>query len=1015
MPTRKSTPKRGRPAAGPAKSGSKKLRKPAGASSTQPVTLAAASDEAQRFPIVGIGASAGGLEALERFFRHVPGDPGVAFIVVTHLAADQVSLLPELLQRCMPMPLRKAADGMKVEPNCVYVNTPGHDLGILNGTLRLFDAAVPHGVPLPIDFFLRALADDQHERAIGVILSGTGSDGAVGLKAIKGQYGLTIAQTPSTAQFTGMPESAIATGAVDCVLPAEEMPTRIVEFAKGSFLVGPAAGEETTTSGDAALHQMFVLIRGRTGHDFSSYKRSTIRRRIERRMGVHQIESRASYIRFLRENPHEIDVLFRDLLIGVTSFFRDPEAFEVLRRTALPALLKLIPENQAVRVWVPGCATGEEAYSLAIVLRECMDDMKVHFNVQVFGTDLDGPAIECARNGWYPHGIAADVGPERLRRYFTEENGHYRVNKEIRKTLVFSPHNLTKDPPFTKLNLIACRNVLIYLENDLQKRLLSVFRYALKPQGVLFLGSSETISGFTDDFETIDHKWKVYVRKDAGPSSASATGFWLARRSDAAALLPAVESSKAVRSTPAAELIEKMLLHRYAPPTVVINDRGDIIHIHGHTGTYLEMPSGQPRLNILTMAREGLRVPLATVIRQVLSTGLEAVQDGIVVKTDGGPHVVRLSVRKIAEPEALRGLLTVVLEHPRKRRQTARGTKATKAKETSASTSELELELQLTREGLQGTIEELRSASEEVESMNEELQSSNEELETSKEEMQSLNEELQTVNAELHAKIDSLARANNDLNNLLNSTEVATVFLDIGLRIRWFTAHAKRLIKLIDSDVGRPISDITSTLRCDALVSSVEEVARTLVRNEQEVETTDGSFYLMRITPYRTAEDVIDGLVITFVDVSALKEAERNKAAEETRTLAAGIVETIREPLVVLDAAMCVIAVNKSFHRTFRTKPEEVEHRVLFELGDGQWDIPDLRAMLEEVLPRDRMFEDFKVQHDFPAIGRRTMLLNGRRLESPAGKPSLILLAMEDVTDARRPPAARPKVGARSQ
>jgi two-component system CheB/CheR fusion protein len=1000
MSTPRSTLRREVPAVRPARKGSNSKRKPRPAAPTERRAPAVAPLNAQRFPIVGLGASAGGLDALQTFFRHMPADTGVAFVVVTHLAPDQVSLLPELLQRCTPMPVRKAADGMKVEPNCVHANTPAHDLAILNGTLRLFESAAPHRVPLPIDFFLRSLAEDQHERAIGVILSGTGSDGAVGLKAIKGESGMTMAQAPASAQFAGMPESAIATGAVDCVLPVEEMPARLIEYAKGSYLAGLTASDEIAASLDAAMQQMFVLIRGRTGHDFSSYKLSTIRRRIERRMSVHRIEGPEGYIRFLRENPHEIDILFRELLIGVTSFFRDPQAFEVLRRTALPALLKFIPENQAVRIWVPGCSTGEEAYSLAILLRECMNDVKVRFNVQVFATDLDTHAIECARNGLYPRGIAADMGPERLRRYFAEEDGHYRINSDIRETLVFAPHNLIKDPPFTKLNLIACRNLLIYLKSDLQKRLLSVFRYALKPHGVLFLGSSETISGFTDDFQTIDHKWKVYARKDTVSPSGSAAELWATRRGDAAVLPLAAETTGALTRTPAADLVEKMLLHRYAPPTVVINDRGDIIHTHGHTGSYLEMPSGQPRLNILAMAREGLRMPLATAIRKVVSSDTEVVQDGIVVTTQDGRRVAKLTVRKIAEPEALQGLLTVVFEHPRQRgRRPAHGTKGASAKREGASLEELQLELQLTREGLQSTIEELRSANEEVESTNEELKSSNEELETSREEMQSLNEELQTVNAELHAKIDDLSRANDDLSNLLNATEIATIFLDINLNIRRFTAHAKHVIKLIDSDVGRPFSDIVSKLRYDALEADAREVLHTLVPKQQEVETIDGSWYLMRTSPYRTADNVVDGLVITFVDINALKEAERHKATEEAHALTAGIVETIREPLLVLDADMRALSANQSFYRTFQTRPEETERRVIFELGAGQWDIPELRTMLKQVLPRQRVFEDFEVQKEFPLIGHRVLLLNARRLEWGAEKPALILLGMEDVTD----------------
>ena len=1012
MPTRMSTPKRKPPA--------KKTRKPRGSqgagSSAQPVTPAAGPDVAQRFPIVGIGASAGGLEALQSFLAHVPSDPGIAFVIVTHLAPDQVSLLPELLQRHTRMPVQKAQDGMRVEPNCVYVNTPSHDLAVLNGTLRLFQSAVPHHVPLPIDFFLRSLAEDQRERAIGVILSGTGSDGTVGSKAIKGESGMVMAQDPASASFAGMPESAIATGLVDFVLPADKMAARIVEYARGAYLAGRTASDDSTPTLDAALQQAFILIRSHTGHDFSSYKLSTIRRRVERRMSVHRIETPEGYVRFLRENAQEIDILFRELLIGVTSFFRDPEAFDVLRRTALPALLRLIPERQAVRVWVPGCSTGEEAYSLAILLHECMNEMKVRFNVQVFGTDLDSQAIESARNGLYPHGIAVDVGPERLRRYFSEGGGYYRVNRDIRETLVFAPHNLTKDPPFTKLNLIACRNLLIYLKSDLQQRLLSVFRYALKPHGVLFLGSSETIGGVADDFDTLDHKWKVYVRKDTAPPPGTVTALWGTRRHDAAGPPPAAEATGALRSTPTAALVEKMLLRRYEPPTVVINDRGDIIHTHGHTGAYLEMPSGQPHLNILAMAREGLRMPLATAIRKVLSTDTEAVQDGIAIETGDSRQVVKLTVRKLVDPEALQGLLTVVLEQPRRRGgRSKHGAKAATAKQASPSTEELELQLQLTREGLQSTIEELRSANEEVESTNEELQSSNEELETSREEMQSLNEELQTVNAELQCKIESLSRANDDLSNLLNSTEIATVFLDPNLNIRRFTAHAKRVIKLIDSDLGRPVGDIVSKLQYDGLETDARSVLATLAPKEQEVETIDGHHYLMRILPYRTADNVVDGLVITFVDIKAIKEAERNNAVEKTHALAASIVETIREPLLVLDADMHVVSANQSFYRTFQTRPEDTTQRVIFELGAGQWDIPELRRMLEQVLPRQRLFEDFEVQKEFPMIGHRVMLLNARRLELAPEQPGLILLAMEDVTDQQRSKIALRDVRARTQ
>ncbi len=934
---------------------------------------------------------------------------GLAFVMVPHQSPSHTSLLPGLLQKCTTMPVLEVTDGLAVKPNTVYLALAGKNLALLNGRLQLMEPALPDRLPLPIDYFFRSLAEDQKHRAIGIILSGTGSDGTLGLKAIKGESGMTMAQEPQSAKYTGMPQSAIATGIIDYVCPPAYMPEQILSYIRGPYLVPmPASLDQENDVVGQFMPKVFVLLRDRTGNDFSLYRTNTIRRRIERRMNIHQIEAPKQYLRYLLANPHELDALFQEMLIGVTSFFRDPAAFEVLANQGLPLLLDAKPDGDFLRVWVPGCGTGEEVYSLAILLLEYMSHRKVRFQVQVFGTDLDAQAIEVARKAIYPEGIVNDVIPERLQRFFTKEDSHYRVNKDIRDLVIFAKHNLLADPPFTKLNLLSCRNLLIYLETRTQRRLFPLFHYALKGSGLLFLGSSETLGEFEEGlFATVDRKWKLYRRK-AGDTDRTLLGGYSVGGIKVVRDLSMGEDRALPSPAPSIpDLIETMLLEQYAPASVIVNGRGEIVYIHGRTGTYLEPAPGQPNLILVNMAREGLRYDLVAALNQVTIEEREVLREGVRVKTNGTFVLVDLTVKRIDEPESLRGLYQVTFSSkpaepsgPIKEKK-----KATGKREVAPSPNVLQ-ELRYTKQRLQHTIEELqasneelKSANEELQSGNEELQSTNEEMETSKEELQSLNEELLTVNAELQGKIDELAMTNDDLDNLLNSNEIATIFLDNDLNIKRFTPEAKRIINFITTDVGRPLTDMSSRLTDDRLIEDAQKVLRTLVFHEGQVRATDGEWYVIRILPYRTARNTIDGLVITFLNITVAKIAEI--AAREAQEFAESIIQTVRQPLVVLDGQLRVVMANQAFYRTFQLSASEVEQQLIYQVGNGEWDIPALRRLLEEILPQNRAFQDFLVDHKFSHVGRRLLVLNGRRLEREPGDPRLILLAMEDVTQVK--------------
>ncbi len=848
------------------------------ANAVQQTTLSAQASAS--FPIVGIGASAGGLEALEHFLGCVPAASGMAFVIVQHLDPTHKGIMPELLQRVTRMKVIQVKDRTTVRAECVYVIPPNRDMSILHGVLHLLPPAAPRGLRLPIDFFLRSLADDQQERSIGVILSGMGSDGTLGLRAIKEKGGVVLVQEPATARFDGMPRSAIDAGLADIVAPVDELPGRIIAYLQRTPLIARPEQplEDKTQSG---LEKAVILLRSHTGHDFSLYKRNTLYRRIERRMGIHQIDKIAAYVRYLQENSQELDLLFKELLIGVTSFFRDPAAWEQLREQAIPALLTSRSADRALRAWVPGCSTGEEAYSLAIVFKEALEQVqpKGGYALQVFATDLDRDAIDKARQGVFPDNIAADVSPERLSRFFSKEEHGYCARKEIREMVIFAPQNLIMDPPFTKLDILSCRNLLIYLAPEMQEKLLPLFHYSLNPGGILFLGTAETIGGFTDLFAPVSGQSRIFRRSESalGPEAVEfPSSFAPAARGR----LEARQATKPPLSLQS--LADQLVLQRYSPPVVLVNDKGDILYISGRTGKYLEPAAGKANWNVLAMAREGLRYELASAFQKALRQKGTVTLKGLKVGTNGGEQFVDLTVQTLEEAEPLRGLVMIVLidvAAPLEAKAPARLQKAPARSVARLAELERELqqardELQTTREEMQTSQEELTSINEELQSTNEELQSTNEELTTSKEEMQSLNEELQTVNTELQAKMNDLSTMNSDLKNLLNSTDVATVFLDNDLHVRRFTPQASKIIKLIPADEGRPITDLTSDLRYPELVEDTREVLRTLASTEKPVTARDGRWFTVRIMPYRTLDDRIDGVVITFADITAAKMLE---------------------------------------------------------------------------------------------------------------------------------------------
>jgi two-component system CheB/CheR fusion protein len=964
-----------------------------------------AIDKEPRF-IVGIGASAGGLKSLESIFRHVPGNIDLAFVVISHLDPHHHTLLPELLARSTELDVKLAEDGMKVTVNTVHIIPPGQDMGISEGQLHLIKRDRPAH---PIDFFFHSLATEKSNRAIVIVLSGTGSDGTLGARAVKEHNGLVIVEDPHLAEFSSMPESVVRAGVVDYILPVSEIPQRLFNYIRSESPVRALDGANLTEQQTKDLRKVLFLLRNVTGHDFSYYKRSTVLRRIERRMAVHGLGSLHEYAAYLQENNREAAAMFKELLIGVTNFFRDEEAFSVLKGKVIPDLIKSRPERSTVRVWVPGVATGEEAYSLAIVLQEGMEEAEKNLNVRIFGTDIDHDAIETARAGIYPASVADAVGERLLRKYFASADGGYQISRNIREKLIFAEQDVAKDPPFTHIDLISCRNLLIYLDSSIQDRLIPLFHYALQEEGYLLLGTSETLGDHKDLFTIVDSRWKVYRRRPNSVSHYHPVELIAMER-------PYVSQPASFRQhkdLKLADLVHQALLTKFAPPCVITDQRGEIIYVHGHTGRYLEPAAGQVNMRVGEMAREGLSIHLPTMIRKAATSRSSVTRKNLHVKTNDSYSRVDVTVAPLRQTEGGENLLMIYFEELPEDRVGDDKARSAPTEEEAQSVEELRRELQQTRDDLQSIVEELETSNEELRSMNEEyqstneeLKSANEELETSREELQSLNEELSTVNNELQEKVAQQVGMEDRMQSYLDGLDTPTIFVDSQMRIKRFTAQAERIVNLMPSDVGRALSDITTNTRDGALVEEVRGVLRDLKYREREVQTTDGRRFLRRILPLRRGPNTFEGVVINYVDIEELKkrteEASQARAlATRAREFAKAIMKTVKDSLVLLNGSLEVVLANPAFYATFRVDKDEVEGRPFYEIGGGQWDSDDLRIRLKRVLSLRETFDNYIVEQDFSGLGRRRMVLNARTLRELESDEDIILLAIRDATDSR--------------
>lgn len=961
------------------------------------------------FPVVGVGASAGGMESFIELLRHVPSRCGMAFVLIQHLDPSHPSYLSDALSRATSFPVHEIQDGMQVEPDHVYVIPSNADVGILKGALTLLprpsDERRPH---LPIDFFFKALATDLGNRTIGVVLSGTGSDGAEGLRAIKAADGVTFAQEPKTAKFSGMPEAAVKTGAVDLTLPIPELAVELLRIGRHPFLRRGEAEAIATPADDSALRKVLVLVRTALGADFSEYKLASIRRRLSRRMTLRHLTTLEDYVRVLREEPAEIQALFEDILIHVTSFFRDGAAFDKLKEHVFPEILRQKKKDGTIRLWSAGCSTGEEAYSLLIVLLEFLSEQNAEeVPVQLFGTDISERAIEKARAAFYPEGVTRDVSPARLARFFTKvEGGGYRISKPVRERCAFVKHDLASDPPFSKLDLVCCRNVLIYFGSELQKRVLATFHFALNEPGFLVLGHAETIIDGTNLFHEVDREDKIFAR------TAVKTTLRLAPARDA---LPAPQPLLEPRAPAAADVVrrtESLLLDQYAPPGVIVNGRMEIIHFRGRTGPYLEPAPGQPQYDLMKMARKGLLADLRIGISQARQTRATVRRSGVRVDEDGAtPRTCDVIVVPIASPpDSREDVFAILFAEPAPREAATKGEGPAGPQPPASSepqdVARLEKELEATKEHLQSIVEEhqraneeLLSANEELVSSNEELQSLNEELQTAKEELQSTNEELSTLNEELHTRNQELNTVNSDLVNILASVEVAIVIVDAARRIRRFTPKARPILNLLPADVGRPIDDIKPNLNIEDLDQKIAEVLETLAVREEEVQDRDGHWFRLQIRPYTTVDKRIDGAVLSVIDIDVLRRALR--AAEWARDYAKATIEAVQVPFIVFNEKLEIVSANHAFEERYGVSREAVAGRSVHEFMNGVLDVPVVRSALDRVRARNESFHRLELECALPRLGTRTLSLSGRAVPMP-DRGLLILLGVEDITERTR-------------
>jgi two-component system, chemotaxis family, CheB/CheR fusion protein len=986
-------------------------------------------------PIVGVGASAGGLAAFTQLLTHLPTDTGMAFVLIQHLDPTHPSSLTELLAKTTAMTVTEVCDRMEVLPDRVYIIPPNREMIVVGNRLQLSDREKVHGRSLPIDHFFHSLAAERQQQAIAVVLSGAdGGDGALGLAAVKAAGGITFAQDLASATFAGMPDRAIATGCVDFILPPAAIAAELQRIASqiddtqyGSVsaksLILPSPPTPLPSLGEGsqsqrrrrgegnALNTIFSLLRTVTGVDFTGYKPATLKRRILRRMALHNLDLWADYVSYLQTTPTEVRELERDLLINVTSFFRDPATFHALTNTVFPTLLAQKSPGVGLRMWVAGCSTGEEAYSLAICLLEYLAEQGIQLPIQIFATDISEAAIDLARTGIYKAAALDGVSADRLRRFFVAVEGGYQIGKPVRELCVFARQNLIADPPFSQLDLISCRNVMIYLGAELQQRLIPIFHYALKSEGFLMLGTSESIGGYADLFAPVDKKSKLYSRKVAPKSPYLRFNSNDRTQGKVKPMLPSEEDSQ--REQNLLQSVDRIVLDRYAPVGVTIDNDLNIVQFRGQTGDYLTPPTGKPSFKLFEMAKPELSVELRAAVHQARQQQEIVRQEGIQVKTIDGVkaiaiEVIPLKIGTDSKPYLLVLFQASALTVSTEPIEIAPAGKSKQGRQTAIDqeNTRLKQELATTREYLESIIEEqestnqaLQVANEEILSSNEELQSTNEELETSQEELQATNEELHTANEELNSRNSELNQINNDLQNLLSSINIPILMLDGELRIRRFTVLAQQMFNLIPTDLGRPFSDIQPNISIPDLATSIQTTIETLTIVEREVQDRLGHWYSLRIRPYRTSDNRIDGVTIGLIDIDTLKQTAT--IVEAARDYANAIVETVRQPLLVLDPDLRVIRANRSFYESFQLSPAQTEQKSIFELGDREWDLTSLRSLLAKVHDRDTDVQDFELTQTLPSQSQRILLLNARQIRDDRQEQS-ILLSIEDITDRRQ-------------
>ena len=965
------------------------------------------------FPIVGVAASAGGLEAFMQLLSHLPTDTGMAFVLIQHLAPDHESLLSEILARATSMTVREVQNDTTVEPNQVYVIPPNTQMVLSNGVLQLSPREKVFGKYMPGDAFFASLAADRGRKAIAVVLSGSDGDGSLGLKAIKAVGGMAFAQCEDTAQFDSMPNTAVATGNVDFVLPPAKIAEELASLSRNPMLacpLPPLLTEESPQSTDA-LVTIFALLRSQTGVDFSRYKPNTIERRMQRRMLLYKMEHLDDYVTYLQVHPAEVKALYEEILIHVTSFFRDLEAFDLLKERVFPAITQTKSADVPIRIWVAGCSTGEEVYSIAICLLEFLEDQAAQFPIQIFATDISEVAIDKARAGIYAENQMVEVSTGRRRRFFHAiEGNRFQISKAVRELCVFARQNLGSDPPFSNLDLISCRNVLIYLGEALQKRIMPIFHYSLNPTGFLLLGTSESIGQTSDLFTLVEKKYRLYAKNLTATRpvfSFVPNTYPLTRVSDRQAMPNSPEEFDLEKK------VDHLVANHYAPVGVVLDDKMQVLQLRGTVDRYLKLVSGAANLNLFNLLREGLLVEVRAAIYQAQRQETPVTKHELHLEEGDHSRVVNLQVIPFRVPITEESRFLVLFEDAPPasspspihsdlpqgdlERENARlREELAAANQKRAATQEY---LQAIIKEQEHTNQDLKVANEEILSSNEELQSTNEELETAKEEIQATNEELNTTNDELRSRNVELHQVNNDLTNLLASINIPILMLTNDLRIRRFTPMAQRLFNFIPADTGRPLSDIRANLNIPDLESLLLEVLETLSVKELEVQTQGGHWYMLRIRPYRTTENQIDGVVLVLLDIDALKRSAAT--LEAARNYAEVIVETVQVPLVVLESDFRVSTANRSFYDTFQVAPPETTQTLLFDLGNGQWNIPGLRSILEDIFTNNTSLQNFEVEHNFEQIGHKVMLLNGWRIAQP-GEPQRILLEIEDITERKQ-------------